>query len=60
VFNEHLDVLGVADLLARVDVDKNGHRSLFSFALAPKSSLAVPIEHPLTGRKCISTRSPAG
>jgi hypothetical protein len=30
---EHLEVLGIANLLAGVDVDKDGHRSLFSLRL---------------------------
>ena len=36
---ENLDVVDVADLLAGVDVDKNGHWSLFSFRLPQCVSL---------------------
>jgi hypothetical protein len=36
---ENLDVLGIANLLACVDVDKNGHWSLFSFRLPQWVSL---------------------
>jgi hypothetical protein len=32
---EYLDVLGIANLLAGVDVDKDGHSSLFSFSASP-------------------------
>jgi hypothetical protein len=36
---EHLDVLGVANLLAGVDVDQHGHWSLLSFRLPQWVSL---------------------
>ena len=36
---EHLEVISVADLLAGVDIDENGHWSLFSFRLPQCVSL---------------------